>query len=70
MSDVFISALDSLKKDNVMVNELKNLNEELFAMRLDLKNYMDSGISAADMIIARELSNAVEAAFETVALLS
>lgn len=45
----------------------KQLTEEIFEMRMQIKRHMDAGLSAEDMDAARSLQQCVDAAEEVVA---
>lgn len=60
MSDM-VSTFDLLA-DDVSGRGLKQLREEFFAMRAELKRSMDAGLTADDMAVARRALAAVDAA--------
>lgn len=60
MSD-FVSCYDLLANDH-SGRGLKQIQEEFFSMRSDIKKAMDAGLSSDDMSIARRAQDAVDAA--------
>ena len=53
------SAFDMLAEDP---SGLKQLREELFEMRTDVKRAMDAGMTSDEMAVARQVMTAVDAA--------
>lgn len=55
------SAFDMLAEDP-SGQGLKQLREEFFGMRMDLKRAMDAGMTADEMALARQAADAVDRA--------
>ena len=54
MSD-FISLAEILENQQ----SFTPIKDELFAMKYDVKSYMDKGLSQEDMLVAKELQEAI-----------
>ena len=64
MSDIFYSTLELLTERKAMGH--KQLKEELIVMHGAVKQAMDKGLSGEDMVVAKAIAEAVNAADEAV----
>lgn len=63
MSDL-VSCYDLLANDHTG-RGLKQIQEEFFSMRADVKNAMDAGMTSDEVAVARRVQDAVDAAVQT-----